>query len=101
MTTRSLSGWNTRPRALLLLLCVAIGSGLAFNAMAQDPAATAGAEVLATTAGTEAAAAVVDKGDVAWMLTSTLLVLLMTVPGLALSTTAWCGRRTCCRCWRR
>ncbi|MGB5853558.1 MAG: ammonium transporter [Rhodanobacter sp.] len=27
---------------------------------------------------------VVDKGDVAWMLTSTLLVLLMTVPGLAL-----------------
>lgn len=26
----------------------------------------------------------VDKGDVAWMLTSTLLVLLMTVPGLAL-----------------
>ncbi|EIL97012.1 ammonia channel protein [Rhodanobacter thiooxydans] len=33
-----------------------------------------------------AAAAVptVDKGDVAWMLTSTLLVVLMTVPGLAL-----------------
>jgi Amt family ammonium transporter len=32
----------------------------------------------------EAVAPVVDKGDVAWMLTSTLLVLLMTVPGLAL-----------------
>ncbi|SDY86225.1 ammonium transporter, Amt family [Lysobacter sp. yr284] len=31
-----------------------------------------------------AAKPVVDKGDVAWMLTSTLLVLLMTVPGLAL-----------------
>ena len=31
-----------------------------------------------------AAAPIVDKGDVAWMLTSTLLVLLMTVPGLAL-----------------
>jgi len=29
-------------------------------------------------------APVVDKGDVAWMLTSTLLVLLMVVPGLAL-----------------
>lgn len=28
--------------------------------------------------------ATVDKGDVAWMLTSTLLVLLMTMPGLAL-----------------
>ena len=27
---------------------------------------------------------VVDKGDVAWMLTSTMLVLLMVVPGLAL-----------------
>ena len=31
-----------------------------------------------------AVAATVDKGDVAWMLVSTLLVLLMTVPGLAL-----------------
>jgi len=31
-----------------------------------------------------AAAPVVNKGDVAWMLTSTLLVILMTVPGLAL-----------------
>lgn len=30
------------------------------------------------------AAPVVDKGDVAWMLTSTLLVLMMVVPGLAL-----------------
>jgi Amt family ammonium transporter len=30
------------------------------------------------------AAPIVDKGDVAWMLTSTLLVLMMTVPGLAL-----------------
>ena len=32
----------------------------------------------------QAAAPVVDKGDVAWMLTSTMLVLLMVVPGLAL-----------------
>jgi ammonium transporter, Amt family len=32
----------------------------------------------------QTAAPVVDKGDVAWMLTSTLLVLMMTVPGLAL-----------------
>ena len=31
-----------------------------------------------------AAEAVVDKGDTAWMLTSTLLVLLMVLPGLAL-----------------
>lgn len=32
----------------------------------------------------EAVVPIVDKGDVAWMLTSTLLVLLMAVPGLAL-----------------
>ena len=41
---------------------------------AQDPAIEPAAATLAS----------VDKGDVAWMLTSTLLVLLMTVPGLAL-----------------
>ena len=70
MTTRSMSGRYARLRALSLPACVAIGTGVAFNAMAQDPAG--------------ATAAVVDKGDVAWMLTSTLLVLLMAVPGLAL-----------------
>lgn len=32
----------------------------------------------------EAAAAVVDKGDVAWMLVSTMVVIVMTIPGLAL-----------------
>src|SRR5688572_13748392 len=32
----------------------------------------------------EAAKATLDKGDTAWMLTSTILVLLMIVPGLAL-----------------
>ena len=32
----------------------------------------------------EAAAPIMDKGDVAWMLTSTLLVLFMIIPGLAL-----------------
>jgi len=50
---------------------------LALPAFAQDaaaPAAEAAAEVVAT----------VDKGDTAWMLTSTLLVFLMIVPGLAL-----------------
>ena len=46
-----------------------------------------GLMLLTPTAHAEAAAAVpvvVDKGDVAWMLTSTLLVLMMTVPGVAL-----------------
>ena len=32
----------------------------------------------------EAAAPTVDKGDTAWMMVATLLVILMTVPGLAL-----------------
>jgi len=56
--------WSALPVAALLMLG---------PAHAQDAAAAA-----------EAAKPVVDKGDVAWMLTSTLLVLLMTVPGLAL-----------------
>ncbi|MFC3127896.1 ammonium transporter [Coralloluteibacterium stylophorae] len=42
------------------------------------------ASALAPARAQEAAAATVDKGDVAWMLVSTLLVLLMAMPGLAL-----------------
>ncbi|WP_341677424.1 ammonium transporter [Niveibacterium sp. SC-1] len=51
------------------------------------PAADAAAPAAATAdAAAPAASApvVVDKGDVAWMMTSTLLVLMMAVPGLAL-----------------
>jgi Amt family ammonium transporter len=44
---------------------------MALPAAAQDAAA-------------ETTAAVVDKGDVAWMLVSTMVVIVMTVPGLAL-----------------
>ena len=50
----------------------------ALPALAQDAAAPA------MEAATETAAAVVDKGDVAWMMTATLLVLFMILPGLAL-----------------
>jgi Amt family ammonium transporter len=61
-------------------------------AATETPAASAPAEAApepaaapaAAEAAPEAAAPVVDKGDVAWMLTSTLLVLMMVVPGLAL-----------------
>jgi Amt family ammonium transporter len=42
------------------------------------------AQVADAAGAVETVAPVVDKGDVAWLLTSTLLVLLMTVPGLAL-----------------
>jgi hypothetical protein len=37
----------------------------------------------------------VDTGDAAWMLVSTALVLMMTVPGVALFYAAWCARRMC------
>jgi ammonium transporter, Amt family len=47
---------------------------------AEAPAAAAEAPAAAE----EAAAPTVDKGDVAWMLVSTILVILMVLPGLAL-----------------
>ncbi|MBD9480483.1 ammonium transporter [Pseudoxanthomonas sp. PXM02] len=110
MKTRLLSGWKTRAQVLCLAaLCGLMTVGVAANAIAQDttppPAAEATAEAapapeVVTEAVTEtvtetpapeaqpaeaaAAEPTVDKGDVAWMLTSTLLVLLMVVPGLAL-----------------
>lgn len=97
MKTRLLSGWKTRAHVLCLAaLCGVMMTGVATNAFAaQDPAAPAAEAVVETITETvaeapapeaapaEAAAAepVVEKGDVAWMLTSTLLVLLMVVPG--------------------
>ncbi|MBC7137329.1 MAG: ammonium transporter [Defluviimonas sp.] len=60
----------------------AILAALALPALAQDTAAPVAegiAEVVAEVMGD-----VVDKGDVAWMMTSSLLVLFMLIPGLAL-----------------
>ncbi|WP_288254679.1 ammonium transporter [uncultured Hydrogenophaga sp.] len=82
--------------SLLLGLGLAIGGGAAIaqtTTTETPPAATApAAEAPAATpaaapaaaAEAPAAAPTVDKGDVAWMLVSTILVLLMVVPGLAL-----------------
>lgn len=110
MKTRLFDGWKARAQALCLAaVCGVMTMGFAAGVSAQDPApaptsapapetaAPAAAEVAApvaetapaTAASAEAAPAaeaapVVEKGDVAWMLTSTLLVLLMVVPGLAL-----------------
>ncbi len=63
-------------RKLFAILPAALAAGLAGGAYAQDAAAPAA----------EAAAVVaeVHKGDVAWIMTSTLLVLMMALPGLAL-----------------
>jgi ammonium transporter, Amt family len=81
---------------LALLLAVSAGPVLAQDAAA--PAAEAVAAAPAEAAPADASAAVpaeaekkatlpekvVDKGDVTWMMTSTILVLLMIIPGLAL-----------------
>ena len=53
-------------------------------APAAAPAAAAAAAPAADASAPAAAAPVPNKGDTAWMMVSTLLVILMTVPGLAL-----------------
>ena len=100
------TGWKTRFYSVCLMMFVSAFATSAFSAHAQEtPAPTTettaapteevkseplDAAAAATTApAAEAPPAAeptptVDKGDVAWMLTSTLLVLLMVVPGLAL-----------------
>jgi Amt family ammonium transporter len=77
--------------AILFTICALALSGVTF---AQDPAATVGmtgmtgaADAAATAVAAAPAAAPAptpNKGDIAWMLTSTALVLLMSVPALAL-----------------
>ncbi len=55
------------------------------SAMAAEAGATPGVASAAATPATAASAPpTVNKGDTAWMMTSTLLVLMMAVPGLAL-----------------
>src|SRR5690606_13307550 len=103
MKTRILAGWKTRFHSVCLMMLVSATATLAFagNAAAQEAATPPATEMVAETAGVAEAAAdvaaaepaaeaaaeeeaVLDSGDTAWMLTSTLLVLLMIVPGLAL-----------------
>ncbi len=75
-----------------LLATLALGLGLVFAsgvAMAEDapatPAATAASAAEAPAAAPAAAPAPVpNKGDTAWMTVATILVILMTIPGLAL-----------------
>jgi ammonium transporter, Amt family len=56
----------------------------ALAAMAQTPAPATGAAPAAGAPAAAAAAVKIDSGDTAWMLTSVALVLMMTIPGLAL-----------------
>ncbi|OOH84783.1 ammonia channel protein [Comamonas kerstersii] len=57
--------------------------GAATGALAQEAAPVVEAAAQVTSA-VETAAATIDSGDTAWMLTSTMLVILMIIPGLAL-----------------
>ena len=70
------------PALGLGLAAVAVSAGIAL-AQAAAPAAAPAAEA-APAAAAAVAAVVANKGDTAWMLTSSLLVLLMSIPGLAL-----------------
>ncbi|MCC7548654.1 MAG: ammonium transporter [Burkholderiales bacterium] len=71
-----------------LALTGQVGAQQSMTAPAAAEAAmpAAAAEIAATAAAEQATAAtpVPDKGDVAWMMTATMLVILMTIPGLAL-----------------
>ena len=69
------------PFALACGLALAL-PGAAWAQAATDAAASAAPAVAAAAAA--APAPRIDSGDTAWMLTSTLLVILMTLPGLAL-----------------
>jgi Amt family ammonium transporter len=67
--------------ATLLALLIAVG----FTAAGAQPAPAGGGPAApAATAVAAPAPLVIDKGDTAWMLTSSALVLMMTAPGLAL-----------------
>jgi Amt family ammonium transporter len=71
--------------ALGLALLGLVGTSLAQSTAASAPAAAASAPADAASAPAAAASApVANKGDVAWMIVATLLVIMMTVPGLAL-----------------
>ena len=74
--------------SLLLAVVLLLGMGLSQYALAADAVVPAAAAVVdAATATAAAPAAVtptVNKGDVAWMMVATILVIAMTIPGLAL-----------------
>src|SRR5690606_15998232 len=106
MKTKMFSGLKTRTRAAALALLFGVAAAFAASpvlaqeaeadapvaeavaavedAAAEAEAAVAEAPAMEAADGTEAEGPAFDSGNVAWMLTSTLLVLLMVVPGLAL-----------------
>ena len=76
---------NVSSRLKLGGLIAGVALTVATSSWAQDAAATTTAAAATVTAAVAAPAApVVNSGDTAWMLISTALVLLMSIPGLAL-----------------
>ena len=77
-------------RKILAILALCATVGISVSVAANDTAAPAATPTAAATTADAAAPAVVapvpvpNKGDTAWMMVATLLVILMTVPGLAL-----------------
>jgi len=101
----------------MFALVAALGFGYTSTTFAEDamPAAEAAAEVVTTEAAPVADAAApvaevapaateeapaaevtVNKGDTAWMMVATLLVIMMVVPGLALFYGGLVRSKTCC-----
>jgi ammonium transporter, Amt family len=85
MTSASEKGETTMIRKMICG-AGALGTSLlaATAAFAQEAAEAAGGMIASAEPVAEAAAEVADKGDTAWMMTSTVLVMAMIVPGLAL-----------------
>jgi Amt family ammonium transporter len=67
----------------LLALCVALG-GVTVPSFAEEETSAPAATETAPAAAAPAAAPTADKGDTSWMLIATVLVIMMTIPGLAL-----------------
>jgi len=76
---------NMTTRLALSLIALTTASAVAMADVAPEPAAEpAAAAAAAPELAAHAAALALNSGDTAWMMTSTALVLLMTIPGLAL-----------------
>src|SRR5690606_24116727 len=91
MKMHQLSGWKTRLQAAAFAAMCGIAILVApQGVLAQEPDVPVAAAIEEVAVATDTVikdaveATTFDSGNVAWMLTSTLLVLLMVVPGLAL-----------------
>jgi Amt family ammonium transporter len=100
MTTTKPTRWGLAALIFGLLIAVFVGAQFFAATYVQAPAPAAAAEPAASSEAAPDCDAKMqinctpNSGDTAWMLTSVALVLMMTIPGLALSTAAWCARRT-------